>query len=161
MPALDKLLERPALLARLGPLRQSGRSLALANGLFDLLHVGHLRYLEAAAGEADLLLVAVNSDASARRLRGPARPIVPERERAELVAGLGCVDLVTIFDEPTVDPLLRALRPEVHCKGTDYTPDELPEAAVARELGIRIAIVGDPKDHATTDLIARVRSLPD
>jgi rfaE bifunctional protein nucleotidyltransferase chain/domain len=152
-----KLLDREALRARLDAHRAGGRRIALANGLFDLLHVGHLRYLEGAAAEADVLVVAVNSDASARRLKGPSRPIVPERERAELVAGFGCVDHVVVFDEPTVEPLLRALRPDVHCKGTDYTPDSVPEAAVAGELGIRVAIVGDPKDHATSDLLARLR----
>lgn len=133
----------------------------MANGLFDILHVGHLRYLEAASAEADVLVVAVNSDRSARSLRGPSRPIVPEDERAELIAGIRCVDFVTIFDEPTLEPLLRALRPDVHCKGTDYTAESVPEAAVARELGIRVAIVGDPKDHNTTDIIGTIRSLPD
>jgi len=156
-----RVLERGPLLAELSRQRRAGRTVALANGLFDLLHVGHLRYLEAAAREADLLLVAVNSDDSARRLRGPSRPVVPAAERAELLAGLACVRYVTIFDESTVDPLLRQLRPDVHCKGTDYTPDTLPEAAVARELGIRVAIVGDPKDHHASELIRRVRELPD
>jgi rfaE bifunctional protein nucleotidyltransferase chain/domain len=147
--------ELPAVLA---PLRAGGRKVALANGLFDLLHVGHLRYLEAAAAEGDLLVVAVNADESARRLKGPSRPIVPEGERAELIAGLRCVDFVTIFRDDNVETLLERVRPDVHCKGTDYTPDSVPEAPVARALGIRIAIVGDPKDHATRDLIARIRS---
>ena len=157
----DKVLDRDGLLAAVGPGRRGRRTVALANGLFDLLHVGHLRYLEGAAQEADLLVVAVNSDSSARELRGPSRPIVPDRERAEVVSGLACVDYVTIFEETTVEPLLKALRPDVHCKGTDYTSDDVPEAALARELGIRIAIVGDPKDHNTTDLIRQIRSLPD
>jgi rfaE bifunctional protein nucleotidyltransferase chain/domain len=122
-----------------------------------VLHVGHLRYLEAASREADALAVALNSDASARRLKGAGRPIVPQAERAELIAGFACVDWVTVFEEDTVEPLLRALRPDVHCKGTDYTADNVPEAALARELGIRVAIVGDPKDHATRDLIRRIR----
>jgi rfaE bifunctional protein nucleotidyltransferase chain/domain len=151
-----ELLAREPLLRRLEPLRDEGRTVALANGLFDILHVGHLRYLEGAAGEADLLVVAINSDDSARRLKGPSRPVTPGDERAELVGGFACVDFVTIFDEDDVEPLLRALRPDVHCKGTDYTVESVPEAAVARELGIRIAIVGDPKTHATRDIIRRL-----
>ena len=157
MSAASKIVERAALKLRLDDCRARGRSVALANGLFDLLHVGHLRYLEAARREADVLVVAVNSDGSARALRGPTRPIVPGIERAELVAGLGCVDYVTIFDETTVVPVLRDLRPDVHCKGTDYTAETVPEAGAARELGIRVAIVGDPKRHATTDLLERIR----
>jgi rfaE bifunctional protein nucleotidyltransferase chain/domain len=156
--AAEKVVARDALLRRLAPLRQAGRTVALANGLFDLLHVGHLRYLEDAAKEADLLVVAVNADTSARALKGPGRPIVPEGERAELIAGFGCVALVTIFDEQSVEALLRSLRPDVHCKGTDYTAETVPERAVARALGIRVAIVGDPKSHATRDLVARIRT---
>jgi len=152
-----RVVTRDALVAEIGRLRAAGRSVALANGLFDLVHVGHLRYLEGAAGEADVLVVAVNSDASARALKGPDRPLVPAPERAELVAGFGCVDLVVVFDEATVEPLLRALRPDVHCKGTDYTAASVPEASVARELGVRIAIVGDPKTHATREMIRRLR----
>jgi rfaE bifunctional protein nucleotidyltransferase chain/domain len=153
-----KLLERDRLIETLARARAAGRSVALANGLFDVLHVGHLRYLEGAAAEADVLVVAVNSDGSARELRGPTRPVVPGDERAELLSGLACVDFVTLFDETTVEPLLRVLRPDVHCKGTDYTPETLPEAEVAAELGIRIAIVGDPKDHSATELIDKLRS---
>jgi rfaE bifunctional protein nucleotidyltransferase chain/domain len=138
--------------------REEGRTVALANGIFDLLHVGHLRYLRAAAGEADILVVAVNSDRSARELKGPSRPLVPEAERAELLAGLDCVDWVVVFDESDVEALLRELRPDVHCKGTDYTSGTVPEADVAEELGIRIAIVGDPKSHSTADLIRRIRN---
>jgi rfaE bifunctional protein nucleotidyltransferase chain/domain len=155
--ATTKIMERGALRARLALARAEGLRIALANGLFDLLHVGHLRYLEDAAAEADVLLVAINSDRSARRLKGAGRPIVPQAERAELVAGLACVDWVTIFDEPTVEALLRELAPDVHCKGTDYSPETVPERDVARELGIRVAIVGDPKQHATRDLIERIR----
>jgi rfaE bifunctional protein nucleotidyltransferase chain/domain len=155
--AADKIVLRDELVRRAAAWRQAGRTVALANGLFDLLHVGHLRYLESAAAEADHLVVAVNADASARALKGPDRPIVPEAERAELIAGLRAVDLVTIFDEPTVEPLLRALRPDVHCKGTDYTSETVPERDVARALGIRVAITGDPKEHATRDLIAQIR----
>jgi len=156
--AATKLLDRAALTERLRELRAAGRSVALANGLFDILHVGHLRYLEGARAEADALVVAVNSDRSARALKGPSRPVTPERERAELVAGFACVDYVTIFDEGTVEPLLRDLRPDVHCKGTDYTAETVPEVAVARELGIRVAIVGDPKRHATREIIDKLRA---
>jgi rfaE bifunctional protein nucleotidyltransferase chain/domain len=140
--------------------RGEGRSIAFANGLFDILHVGHVRYLEAAAREADVLVVGVNSDGSARALKGEGRPIVPAAERAEIVAALGCVDHVVIFDEPTCDGLLARLRPEVHCKGTDYTAGGVPEAATVSAYGGRVAIVGDPKDHATRDLIALIRSRP-
>ena len=152
-----KVLDLRELQSRLRAERAAGRTVALANGLFDLLHVGHLRYLEGAKAQADLLVVAVNADVSARALKGEGRPIVPEAERAELVAGFGCVDWVTVFAERTVEPLLRALRPDVHCKGTDYTSETVPEREVARELGIRVAIVGDPKDHATSDLLTRMR----
>jgi len=154
---MSKIVPLDALPARLAEERRAGRSVALANGLFDILHVGHLRYLQAAKLEADLLVVAVNSDGSARRLKGPSRPLTGEDERAELLAGFTCVDYVTVFEHDTVEPLLRALRPDVHCKGTDYTAETVPEAGVARELGIRVAIVGDPKDHATRDIIARLR----
>jgi rfaE bifunctional protein nucleotidyltransferase chain/domain len=130
---------------------------ALANGLFDILHVGHLHYLEAASCQADILVVGINSDRSARELKGPSRPVIPEHERAELVAGFACVDYVTIFDGDTVEPLLRRLHPEFHCKGTDYTVDTVPEVGVARELGIRVVIVGDTKSHSTRDIIHRLR----
>lgn len=160
MSAPAKVVDRDELVARVERLRRSGRTIALANGLFDLLHVGHLRYLEAAAAEADVLVVAVNADASARALKGPGRPIVPAVERAELIAGLACVDLVTVFPEGDVVALLAALRPDVHCKGTDYTAETVPERETARSLGVRVAITGDPKDHATRDLIVQVRRLP-
>jgi rfaE bifunctional protein nucleotidyltransferase chain/domain len=137
--------------------REAGRTVALANGLFDVLHVGHLRYLEAAAAEADVLVVAINADASARALKGPGRPIVPHAERAELVAGLACVDHVVIFEETDVGGVLRWMRPDVHCKGTDYSPETVPERAIAAEVGARVAIVGDPKSHATRELIERIR----
>src|SRR5262249_9738924 len=152
-----KVVGRADLLARAALWRDARRTIALANGLFDLLHVGHLRYLEAAAAEADRLVVAVNADVSARALKGPGRPIVPQAERAELIAGCACVALVTIFDGPNVEALLRELRPDVHCKGTDYKADTVPEREVAATLGIRVAITGDPKDHATRDLIAQIR----
>ena len=159
MSAADKLVSREDLARRVTSWKEAGETVALANGLFDLLHVGHLRYLEEAALQADRLVVAVNADASARALKGPDRPIVPADERAELIAGLECVDLVTIFDESTVEPLLRTVRPDVHCKGTDYTSDTVPEREAARGLGIRVAITGDPKSHATRDLIAQIRGV--
>jgi rfaE bifunctional protein nucleotidyltransferase chain/domain len=155
--AAEKIVSREALPARVRELRAARKTIALANGLFDLLHVGHLRYLEAASGEADVLVVAVNSDASARRLKGPSRPVVPAEERAELVAGFSCVGWVTIFEEATVEELLEQCRPDVHCKGTDYTVDTVPEVETARRLGIRVEIVGDAKRHATRDLIRRLR----
>ena len=136
--------------------KAAGRTIAFANGLFDLLHVGHVRYLEAARGEADGLVVAVNSDASARALKGPDRPIQPEAERAELVASLEAVDYVCVFDELNVEALLLALRPDVHCKGTDYTRETVPERETVKAYGGRIAIVGDEKTHATRDLIRDV-----
>ncbi len=152
-----KILDCDALLAALAPRRQAGESVALANGLFDLLHVGHLRYLQGAAAEADLLVVAINSDHSARQLKGPSRPVIPEDERAELVAGFACVDYVTVFDELDARVLLRAVRPDVHCKGSDYTADTVPEADLAEELGWRVTIVGDAKRHATSSLIERIK----
>jgi len=151
-------MSRGELARRLAEARAAGLSVAFANGHFDLLHVGHLRYLEGARREADRLVVAVNSDASTRALKGPDRPIVPEGERAELLAGFACVDWVVVFDAPTVEPLLRLLRPDVHCKGTDYSAETVPEREIARALGIRVAIVGDPKDHATRALIERLRA---
>lgn len=137
--------------------RAQNLTIAFANGGFDLLHVGHIRYLEGARREADRLIVAINSDQSVRGLKGPARPILPEGDRAELVDALRAVDYVVIFDEPTVTALLKLLRPEVHCKGTDYTIDTVPERDTVRAYGGRIAIVGDPKDHSTTDLLSRLK----
>ena len=136
--------------------RHACRTIAFANGCFDLLHVGHTRYLQAAAAEADRLVVAVNGDETAGR-KGPGRPILPATDRAELVAALRGVDYVVIFPEPTVTPLLELLKPDVHCKGTDYTADTVPERETVRAYGGRIAIVGDPKDHSTRDLLARIR----
>src|SRR6476659_2401120 len=136
--------------------RREGRTLAFANGCFDLLHVGHVRYLQGAAQEADRLIVAVNDDAVAGG-KGPGRPILPAADRAELVAALRGVDYVTIFGEPDVAALLTLLRPDVHCKGTDYTADSVPERETVLAYGGRVAIVGDPKDHSTRDLLARIR----
>ena len=129
----------------------------LANGIFDLFHVGHVRYLEGARAAGSSLLVALNSDASARRLKGAGRPLVPLRERMELVAALQCVDWVTSFEEDSVENLLRTIRPAAHAKGTDYTVESVPERALAASLGIRTVIVGDPKRHATSELIQRIR----
>ena len=137
--------------------RREGRTMAFANGCFDLLHVGHVRYLQGAAQEADRLIVAVNDDEVAGG-KGPGRPILPAADRAELVAALRGVDYVVIFPEPTVTPLLQLLRPDVHCKGTDYTADTVPERDTVRAYGGRVAIVGDPKDHSTRDLLARLRA---
>ena len=153
---MGEVVSRDVLIARTGEARRSGRTVAFANGCFDLLHVGHVRYLEAASREADLLVVAINDDASVRRLKGEGRPIMPAADRAELVAALRCVDFVVVFDEPTVGPLLETLRPDVHCKGTDYTVDTVPEREIVRAYGGRTAIVGDPKDHSTRDLLARI-----
>jgi rfaE bifunctional protein nucleotidyltransferase chain/domain len=137
--------------------RRGGRRVALANGCFDVLHVGHVRYLEGARREADLLVVGVNGDASVRRLKGAGRPLMPAEDRALVVAALRAVDHVVVFEEDDVTRLLLALRPDVHCKGTDYTPETVPEKDVVRSYGGRVAIVGDPKDHATRALIERIR----
>jgi rfaE bifunctional protein nucleotidyltransferase chain/domain len=138
--------------------RASGQSVALANGCFDVLHVGHVRYLAGAKAEANLLVVGINGDASVRRLKGEGRPLMPDRDRALVVAALRSVDHVTIFEEDDVSGLLLALKPDVHCKGTDYTTETVPEREVVRSYGGRIAIVGDPKDHDTRELIQRIRS---
>ena len=153
---MGEVLSREALVARVREIRQAGRTIAFANGCFDLLHVGHVRYLEAAAAEADVLVVALNDDASVRGLKGKGRPILSAEHRAELVAALRAVDYVVIFPEPTVTPLLEALKPDVHCKGTDYTVDSVPERETVLAYGGRTAIVGDPKDHSTRDLLARI-----
>src|SRR5688572_20791219 len=155
---MAEILSRDALLQRVNDDRARGLTHAFANGAFDLLHVGHIRYLEAAKREADRLIVAINDDGSVRGLKGPRRPILPQADRAELVAGLRAVDYVVIFSESTVAPLLELLKPAVHCKGTDYTLDTVPERATVRAYGGRVAIVGDPKDHSTSDLLTRLRS---
>ena len=136
--------------------RAAGRTVAFANGCFDLLHVGHLRYLQAAAAEAERLIVAVNDDRSVAGLKGEGRPILPAAERAELVAALRCVSYVVVFGEANVERLLLLVKPDVHCKGTDYTVDTVPERAVVAGYGGRTAIVGDPKSHATRELLARI-----
>jgi D-glycero-beta-D-manno-heptose 1-phosphate adenylyltransferase len=152
----SKILSRAELVQRITDDRAAGLTIAFANGCFDLLHVGHVRYLQAAAAEADRLVVAINDDAMAGS-KGPGRPILRAEDRAELVAAIRGVDYVTIFAEPTVDALLTLLKPDVHCKGTDYTFDTVPERETVRAYGGRIAIVGDPKDHSTRDLLARIR----
>ena len=136
--------------------RAAGRTVALANGCFDLLHVGHVRYLRGSAAEADRLIVAVNDDATVAALKGAGRPVQAAAERAEIVAALGVVDYVVVFTTPTVAGLLRALRPDVHCKGTDYTAETVPERSVVESYGGRVAIVGDPKEHSTRDLVERI-----
>ncbi len=138
--------------------RAAGRRIALANGCFDVLHVGHIRYLEAAKREADVLVVAINDDSSVRALKGEGRPILAAVDRAELVAALRAVDYVVTFPETTVARLLERLRPDVHCKGTDYTADSVPERETVRAYGGRVAIVGDAKGHSTKDLIGKVAS---
>ena len=153
---MGEVLGESALLERAVLARRSGRTIALANGCFDLLHVGHVRYLRGAAAEADVLVVAINDDVSVRALKGPDRPVMLAAERAELVAALEVVDYVLVFSGPTVGPLIAALEPDVHCKGTDYTADSVPERDVVRAYGGRTAIVGDPKDHSTRDLLARL-----
>lgn len=152
----EKIVTRDQLLELVAADRRAGRTIAFANGCFDLLHVGHVRYLQAASLEADRLVVAVNDDTTAAA-KGPGRPILKANERAELVAALRGVDYVTVFSEPTVAPLLELLRPDVHCKGTDYTVETVPERATVLRYGGRIAIVGDPKNHSTRDLVARIR----
>jgi rfaE bifunctional protein nucleotidyltransferase chain/domain len=148
---LDEIRERIA------EERTAGRSVALANGCFDILHAGHVRYLEGARLEAELLVVGVNGDDSVRRLKGAGRPIMPAADRALLVAALRCVDHVVVFEEDDVGRLLLALKPEVHCKGTDYTPETVPERDVVRSYGGRVAIVGDAKRHDTRALIEKIR----
>lgn len=154
--AVARILERNRLIARVAIERRAGARIVLANGCFDILHVGHIRYLEGARGLGDLLVVGINSDAQVRSLKGAGRPFVPERERAEIIAGLRAVDYVTIFSEPTVEALLLAIRPDIHAKGTDYTEETVPERDVVRSYGGRTAIVGDPKDHSTSAMVLQL-----
>jgi rfaE bifunctional protein nucleotidyltransferase chain/domain len=153
-----KIATLPEIRRRVDAARREGRRVALANGCFDVLHVGHVRYLNASRAEADLLVVAVNGDDSVRRLKGAGRPVVPAADRARLVAALRAVDHVLVFDQDDARSLLLELRPDVHCKGTDYTPDTVPERDVVRSYGGRVAIVGDPKNHDTSALLARMRA---
>jgi D-glycero-beta-D-manno-heptose 1-phosphate adenylyltransferase len=156
-PSASKIVSRQQLLANVKNHQQRGQTIVFANGCFDILHVGHVRYLEAARAEGHLLIVAINSDSSVKNLKGPGRPVLDEDARARLVAALRAVDYVVLFSEPTVESLLRDVRPNVHAKGTDYTLDTVPEREIAKELGIRIAIVGDPKDHSTRALLTSLR----
>lgn len=153
------ILNRQSLADSVNDLRSKGRKIVLANGCFDLFHVGHVRYLKGAKAVGDILVVGINSDRQTRTLKGKNRPFMPENERAEIVASLRCVDLVTIFDEPTVEELMNAIRPDFHAKGTDYTTDTVPERNLMQQLGGIVVIVGDPKDHSTTDLIKNVREI--
>ncbi|MGI8565688.1 MAG: adenylyltransferase/cytidyltransferase family protein [Pyrinomonadaceae bacterium] len=156
--ASSRILERNRVIARVAIMRKGGARIVFANGCFDILHVGHVRYLEAARALGDLLVVGINSDAQVRALKGEGRPFMPERERAEVVASIRAVDLVTIFPEPTVAPLLLAIRPDIHAKGTDYTAETVPERDVVRSYGGRIQIVGDPKEHSSTEIARKVIS---
>jgi len=155
--AASKLLAREEVARRVAEARTTSRTVALANGCFDVLHVGHVRYLQGAKAEADVLVVGVNGDASVRRLKGEGRPVLTAADRALLVAALACVDLVVVFEEDEVWSLIATLRPDVHCKGTDYTTDTVPEREAVRAYGGRVAIVGDPKAHDTRALLARIR----
>src|SRR5262249_49601253 len=155
-PRRTMIVTEPELIEHIGRDRAAGRRIAFANGCFDLLHVGHIRYLQGAAAEADRLVVAVNDDRSVAGLKGEGRPILQASDRAELVAALRGVDYVVIFGDPNVERLLRLVQPDVHCKGTDYTVETVPERAVVQSYGGRTAIVGDPKNHATRELLARI-----
>lgn len=155
---MGRVIEDRAELARLlAEHKARGQRVVMANGGFDLLHVGHIRYLRGAAAEGDVMVVALNSDRSVQQNKGPGRPLMPLAERMEILSAIEGVTYVTSFDEPTCDGLLEALRPDVHAKGTDYTPENLPERATLKRLGIRLAIVGDPKDHASTTLMKKMR----
>jgi len=159
---MGEVLTLDALRERVRGLKAQGKRVAFANGHFDLLHVGHLRYLQAARAEGDALIVAINDDGSVARLKGPGRPVVSAAERAELLAALTPVDFVVIFHGDSPAPLLAEVQPDVHCKGTDYgSPERVPEHETVRAYGGRTALVGDPKDHATSDLIAKVKALPE
>lgn len=154
-----KVITRAEVAALGERLRKEGRKIGFANGCFDLFHVGHVRYLEGARQQGGVLVVGVNSDRSVRQLKGEGRPLLPEDARAELLAAVECVDYVVIFDDLTAENLLRDLRPDVHCKGTDYTEASVPEREVVRRWGGRVVIVGDPKDHSTRDVLARIAQL--
>ncbi len=153
---MGTIVERGELAEVVARWREAGEAVTLANGCFDLLHVGHVRYLQSARALGSKLVVAINSDQSVRRLKGPGRPAMPECERAEIIAALACVDAAVIFDEPDVRALIREIRPNIQVKGTDYTPDTVPERDEVLACGGRVEIVGDPKDHSTTDLLGRI-----
>jgi rfaE bifunctional protein nucleotidyltransferase chain/domain len=153
----ERIVDRRTLIDRVRDARDRGLTVVLANGCFDVLHAGHVRYLKAAKSIGDVLVVGINSDEQVATLKGAGRPLLPESERAEIVAALAAVDFVTIFNEPTVGSLLMEIKPDIHAKGTDYTEDTVPERDVVRSFGGRTAIVGDPKDHSTSDMIRRVK----
>ncbi len=150
------ILERNRLAARVAIERRKKKRIVLANGCFDLFHVGHIRYLAGAKELGECLIVGINSDEQVRKLKGENRPFTPENERAEIISALKCVDFVTIFPEPTVEELIRAIRPDFHAKGTDYTVDTVPEREIVKEYGGQVAIVGDPKDHSSTEIFRLV-----
>lgn len=152
-----RILSRDSVISETRSARQAGKTIVLANGCFDVLHAGHIRYLQGARELGDVLVVAINADDQVKLLKGNGRPILAERERAELVASLEVVDFVTIFDEPTVEQLLLAIKPDVHAKGTDYTEETVPERDVVRSFGGRVAIVGDPKNHSTSEMLKRFK----
>lgn len=154
---IPRIVDRLTLIDRVRKAREKGLTIVLANGCFDVLHAGHVRYLEAARALGDFLVVGVNSDTQVTALKGDGRPLLPAAGRAEIVASLAAVDLVTVFEEPTVKELLLAIKPDVHAKGTDYTEETVPERDVVRSFGGRVAIVGDPKDHSTSEMIRRVK----
>ena len=159
---MGEVLTLDAARERIRDLKARGKRVAFANGHFDLLHVGHLRYLQDARAEGDALIVAINDDESVASLKGPGRPVIPAAERAELLAALVPVDFVVVFQGDSPAHLLAELQPDVHCKGTDYgSPERVPEYEVVRAYGGRTALVGDPKDHATSDLISKVKALPE
>jgi rfaE bifunctional protein nucleotidyltransferase chain/domain len=158
--ATSKIVARDVLRVKLAEHKRHGQRIVFANGCFDTLHVGHIRYLEGARLEGDVLVVGVNADSSVCNLKGPGRPVLNENARAQLVAALRCVDYVVLFTEPNVESLLEDLRPDVHAKGTDYTLETVPERAIASRLGIRVAIVGDPKHHSTRELLDSIRKAP-
>lgn len=150
------ILERSELIKMADAARAAGRQVVLANGCFDVIHAGHVRYLSGASDLGEFLVVGINSDGQVRKLKGGGRPYMPEDERAEIISAFRFVDAVTIFDEPTVEELILALRPDIHAKGTDYTVDTVPEREIIKKIGGRVAIVGDPKDHSSTALIRRI-----
>lgn len=159
-PSVSRILDRAELIQMVSRARKYGAGIVLANGCFDVLHAGHVRYLEGARALGDVLVVGINADAQVAKLKGAGRPILPERERAEIVASLEAVSLVTVFEEPTVTELLLAIKPDFHAKGTDYTEETVPERDVVRSFGGRVAIVGDPKDHSTSEILRRVSREP-
>ena len=157
MDNATRIVGRDELVSIIADQKSIGKKIVLANGCFDLFHVGHIRYLEGAKAAGDFLVVAVNSDEQVIKQKGEGRPFMPENERAEIVAALRCVDLVTIFPEPTVTEVIRAITPDFHAKGTDYTSDSVPEKDIVAEVGGKVIIVGDPKDHSSSDMLRKIR----